>query len=108
MTKEQYKKLRAELTEAAEGLINDGKLEDAQAKMGEVEELDNQFEKIKVANANLAALKDKSQVTNYREQIRQRGRSHSGGINKSISPTLTRRGLQKRMGQTNDEQVFER
>lgn len=62
MTKEQYKKLRAELTEAAEGLINDGKLEDAQAKMGEVEELDNQFEKIKVANANLAALKDKSQV----------------------------------------------
>lgn len=63
MNKEQYNKFRAELTASAETLINEGKLEDAQAKMTEVEELDNKFEAIKLANANLAALKDKSQVT---------------------------------------------
>lgn len=60
MTKEQYNKLRAEMTEAAEGFINEGKLDEAQAKMDEVKELDNKFEKIKLANANLEALKDKT------------------------------------------------
>lgn len=85
MTKEQYKKLRAELTEAAEGLINDGKLEDAQAKMGEVEELDNQFEKIKVANANLAALKDKSQVTDLENKsVNAEGATTLESTNQSV------------------------
>lgn len=85
MTKEQYKKLRAELTEAAEGLINEGQLDDAKAKMKEVEELDNQFEQIKVANANLAALKDKSQVTDLENKsVNAEGATIVDATNQSI------------------------
>ncbi len=63
MTKEQYAKLRKEMMAAVEGFMNESKLDDANAKMKEVEALDNQFEEIKLANANLAALKDKTIAT---------------------------------------------
>lgn len=58
MNKEQYIKLRNELMVSAEGLLNEGKLEESEAKMQEIKDLDNKFEEIKLANANFNSLKD--------------------------------------------------
>jgi HK97 family phage major capsid protein len=62
MTREQYLKMRNELMEAAQAFIEEGKFEDSQAKMKEVETLDNQWEETKKAQANLNALKDNNKV----------------------------------------------
>lgn len=62
MNKEKYLQMRNELMEAAQGLIEEGKFEDSQAKMKEVETLDNQWEETKKAQANLNALKDNGKV----------------------------------------------
>lgn len=57
MNKEQYLKMRIDLTNEAESLITDGKLEEAEAKMNEIKDLDNKWEETKKAQANLNALK---------------------------------------------------
>lgn len=68
MNKEQYLKMRNELLQSIENLISDGKTDEANAKMKEVEELDAKFEESKKANANLNALKDKESVVNIEDQ----------------------------------------
>lgn len=62
MTKEQYLEQRNELMAAIEKLIAEGKTDEADAKMKEVEDLDNKWEDIKLANANMNALKDKTKA----------------------------------------------
>jgi HK97 family phage major capsid protein len=62
---ENYKKQRDELLNEVQGLIEEGKAEDANAKMKEIEDLDNRFEKAKVANANLNALKEKDTAIDF-------------------------------------------
>lgn len=64
MNKEQYLELRNGLYTEAENLINDGKLEEGQAKMNEITDLDNRFENEAKALANLNALKDNVRVSN--------------------------------------------
>jgi len=63
MTKEQYLKLRNEMMEAIQGFMNESKLDEANAKMKEVEDLDNKWEATKLSNANLNALKGNVNVT---------------------------------------------
>ncbi len=63
MTKEKYLQNRKALMEEAQNLINEGKLEDANAKMKDIEALDRQFEDAAKAQANINALKDKAVVT---------------------------------------------
>ena len=58
MNKEKYLEMRNALLKEIEGLIEEGKIEESNAKMKEVEELDNKWEQVKLANANLNALKD--------------------------------------------------
>ena len=62
MNKEQYNKMRADMMAAIEGFMGESKLDEANAKMKEVEDLDNKWEGIKLANANLEALKDKTKA----------------------------------------------
>ena len=64
MKLEQYLEQRNTMLKEAEDLIAEGKLEESQAKMEEVERLDAKWEEIKVVNANLEALKDKDELTN--------------------------------------------
>ena len=59
MTKKQYLAKRKELLAAAEALLNEGKLEDYEAKCKEVEDLDAKWEQTALAIANMSALKDK-------------------------------------------------
>lgn len=68
MNKEQYLKNRAQLMATAETLIAEGKVEEATAKMDEVKNLDNDFEKSKIANANLNALRDNQAVADLSNQ----------------------------------------
>lgn len=63
MNKEKYLEMRNALLKEIEGLIEEGKIEESNAKMKEVEDLDNKWEEIKLANANMNALKDKTKVT---------------------------------------------
>lgn len=68
MTIEQYNEQRQALLNAIEGHINEGDLEASAAKMKEVEDLDNKWEQVKLANANLNALKDNNKVTNIQNK----------------------------------------
>lgn len=63
MNKEQYLEQRNALMAEIENLINEGKIEEANVKMKEVEDLDNKWEEITKANANMNALKDKAKIT---------------------------------------------
>lgn len=56
MTKKQYETKRNELLTEAQNLINQGKTEEAQAKMDEVEQLDDKWAEIAKAQANFNAL----------------------------------------------------
>lgn len=67
MTKEKYLKKRNNLIKEAENLIAEGELKESEKKMAEVKKLDEEFEKIKVANANLNALKETNEVVNISE-----------------------------------------
>lgn len=58
MNLEQYKAQRKALMDEAESLIEKGKANEANAKMEEVKKLDDKWEEVKIANANLNALKD--------------------------------------------------
>lgn len=62
MTFENYTEQRNTLVTESEALINAGSLEEAQAKMAEIEALDNQFEDVKLQMANLNALKDQTKT----------------------------------------------
>lgn len=62
MNKEQYLELRNGLYTEAETLINEGNLEEGQAKMQEITDLDNKFDNEATIMANLNALKDNSKV----------------------------------------------
>ena len=64
MNKDKYLEQRKALLDEAEALIGEGKTEEANTKMKEVETLDNKWEETKLANANMDALKDKTKVTN--------------------------------------------
>jgi HK97 family phage major capsid protein len=60
MEKEKYLASRETLLNESEQLTNEGKIEDAKAKVKEVEALDNQWEESKLLNANVEALRDKT------------------------------------------------
>lgn len=64
MNREQYLAKRAELEGATQALINEGKIDEATAKMLDIEALDKQFEDICKAQANMNALKDNFVATN--------------------------------------------
>lgn len=56
MKYEEYTKMRQELSKEAESLINEGKFDEANEKMKEIEALDEKWDKITEAQANLKAL----------------------------------------------------
>lgn len=68
MNKEKYLAQRNTLVESAQALINEGKIEEANAKMEEVKTLDDQFENEAKAAANLNALKDNNKITNIQNK----------------------------------------
>ncbi len=63
MTREQYLNKRNTLLDAAQALIDEGKLDEAKAKSGEVEALDNQYDAEAKAAANLVALRENTRIT---------------------------------------------
>ena len=62
MEKQKYLEMRNSLYNEAEQLINEGKIEEGNAKMQEITDLDNRFENEAKALANLNAMKDKAAV----------------------------------------------
>ena len=68
MNKEQYLAKRKELLAQAQKFLDAGKTEDANAKMKEIETLDNEYEVAAKAEANLNALKDNVKITNLEDK----------------------------------------
>lgn len=68
MTREKYLAMRTQLTNEAQALINENKLEDAENKMKEMEELDNDYEASAKAQANLNALNKGNSIVNISGQ----------------------------------------
>ena len=68
MEKEIYLEMRNGLYSEAEKLINEGKIEEGQAKMQEITDLDNKFDNEATALANLNALKDNVKVTDIQNK----------------------------------------
>lgn len=62
MNKKQYLERRNALLQEAETLLNDGNIEEFQAKEKEINELDNKFEAIAKAQANMNVLRDNAIV----------------------------------------------
>lgn len=62
MNREKYLADRKTLVDIANSLITEGKIEEANAKMTEIENLDNEFENACKAQANLNAMQDKAKV----------------------------------------------
>lgn len=63
MNREQYLKERASLMNEAQKLLDEGKLEESAAKAAEVKALDEKYEAIAKAQANLNALQDRNMST---------------------------------------------
>lgn len=114
MTKEQYLKLRNEMMEAVEKLIAESKLDESTAKMKEIEELDNKWENTKLVNANLAALKDNSKVTDLENKsVTAQGLQSVAQIEKPVAlsddKVYENAWAKKMMGQTvegNELEIF--
>ncbi len=64
MNKEQYLKQREELTNKAQTLLAENKIEEANGVMDEIGELDTNFENHSKSMANLESLKNKVQIDN--------------------------------------------
>jgi len=73
MKLEQYQELRNGLVTESEELINAGSLEEAQAKMKEIEDLDAKFEEVKLNLANLNALKEQKVIDLENKTIENKG-----------------------------------
>src|SRR5690606_33607194 len=58
MNTQEYLEKRKALLGEAENLLNEGKLEEFEAKEQEIKDLDDQFEKLAKARANMDALKE--------------------------------------------------
>src|SRR5690606_29849734 len=62
MNKQKYLEKRKALLGEAENLLNEGKLDEFEAKEKEIKDLDEEFEKLAVGRANMDALKDPTLV----------------------------------------------
>jgi HK97 family phage major capsid protein len=68
MNKEQYLAQRKALLDEAEKMIGEGKTEEANAKMKDIEALDTKWDEIQLANANMNALKGKATATSLENE----------------------------------------
>ena len=66
--KDKYLAKRKALMNAGQDLLNEGKMDEANAKLKEVESLDSEFENATKAQANINAMKDKALVTNIADK----------------------------------------
>ena len=65
MKREEYAAKRKKLLDEAQSLLNENKLEESNAKMAEIETLDEQFSNEAKTLANTRALEDNHRVTNF-------------------------------------------
>jgi HK97 family phage major capsid protein len=68
VNKKKYFAKRKELLDQAQKFLDAGKTEEADAKMKEIEALDNEYEAAAKAEANLNALKDNAKITNLEDK----------------------------------------
>lgn len=75
MNKESYLAERKILLDEAEVLLGEGKSEEANLKMTDIEKLDVAWDEVKLASANMNALKDKKEVVDLEnESIKNEGK----------------------------------
>ena len=114
MNKKQYEAMRKKLMDEAEGLINEGKIKEADSKMDEVKDLDEKWDAIAQAQANFKALNEEPKPLNVFEQngskadfgakvsepeniynSQEAGPTKTGDIGSVIAPVLISRIIEK-------------
>jgi HK97 family phage major capsid protein len=86
MTKEQYLNQRSILVDEAQALLNEGKLDEANTKQDDIKQLDEKYENIAKANANLAALAGNPAI----KDVTKLGLGNlAGRVADSITPAVT-------------------
>ena len=115
MIKEKYLEQRKALLDEAEALIGEGKTEEANAKMKEIEALDNQWEETKLVNANMNALKDKTKVTDLENKsVKVEGEKIVDGIietkldEKKAYETAWAKTMQGKSLEKNEQEIFDK
>lgn len=91
MKKNEYLDLRNGLIDEAENLINEGKIEEGQAKMAEISDLDNRFEAEAKELANLNVLKDNAKINEGVKEIMDLGKLNNEIENGDFYNTLNYR-----------------
>ena len=81
MNREKYLADRKALMDEAQNLINEGKLEDAKAKMKEVEKLDSDYENAAREQANLNALAERASTAGMQNMA-------VGGVNGTVVASM--------------------
>ena len=90
MNKESYFEQRNALYAEAEAMIAENKTEEANAKMSEIETLDNKWEESKLAMANLNALKDNAVIINLENKsLEIEGGKQMEVLNKRVEDVQT-------------------
>lgn len=112
MNKEQYLNKRNQMMVEAENLLEEGKVKEAEAKMKEVEGLDQTFEDAAKAQANLNALRGNGVVTNISNltaPVKAQGTlgsTHMGAIDKDEKEIYNAAFMKTLMGTTlNSEEL---
>jgi HK97 family phage major capsid protein len=115
MNKDKYLEQRKALLDEAEALIGEGKTEEANLKMQEVETLDNKWEETKLANANMNALKDKNKVTDLEDKsVKVEGGTIVDGIldnkvdDKKVYEMAWAKSMQGKSLEKNEKEIFDR
>lgn len=112
----EYLEQRNALMTEVENLINEGKIEDSNAKMEEVKALDNKWEEIKLANANLNALKDNTKATdieNKSEKVEGEKVIENNTVNnvvddKKAYENAWAKVMQGKKLETNEQEIFDK
>jgi HK97 family phage major capsid protein len=97
MTKEQYLEKRNALLAEAQAFLNEGKLDEYRAKEQEIKDLDNQFDEIAKAQANMNALKGNAVVTDVTNLGVQPSGTTSSGQVATLAPQVTNEQEQYRI-----------
>lgn len=81
MNKEEYFEKRESLMKEAEGLLDSNNIDESEKLIMQVEELDNQWEDIKIQNANKNALEDQKPIVLENEDKKIKGAKVMENIN---------------------------
>lgn len=115
MNREEYLAQRKALLDEAEGFLKEGKVDEANAKIADIETLDNKWEDTKLASANMEALKGNSKIadmTNKSVNVEGKVVENMGSVavidEKKQYENAWAKSMQGKALETEEQQIFDK